>query len=120
MNNTAVDGSTVYNSPTLDVEYENPVNYFNKVDTAKLSTLKITKNNVGAPLFDRDFYYMKVQLGSNAESLTPIPVGTTYNVSDGSRTVTTAGIIKIGALIRNKHFRLAVFCKDYRRRQQIL
>ena len=26
----------------------------------------------------------------------------------------------IGSLIRNKHFRLAVFCKDYRRRQQIL
>lgn len=120
MNNTAVDDSTVYNSPTLDVEYENLVNYFNKVDTAKLSTLKITKNNVGAPLFDRDFYYMKVQLGPNAESLTPIPVGTTYYVNNQPENVTTAGIIKLGALIRNKHFRLAVFCKDYRRRQQIL
>lgn len=95
MNNTAVDGSTVYNSPTLDVEYENLVNYFNKVDTAKLSTLKITKNNVGAPLFDRNFYYMKVQLGPNAESLTPIPVGTTYYVNNQPENVTTAGIIKL-------------------------
>ena len=27
---------------------------------------------------------------------------------------------KYRALIRDKHFRLAVFCKDYRRRKQIL
>lgn len=94
----SVDGSTVYNSPTLGVDVANLVNYVNEVDTANLSTLKITKNKYGYPLFDREYYYyMKVLLGPNAESLTPIPVGTTYNVSGGSKTVMTAGIIQLKA-----------------------
>lgn len=94
-NNTAVAGSTVYNSPSLGVDVANLVNYVNKVNSANLSTLKITKNNVGTPLFDRDFYYINVQLGPNEDSLTPIPVGTTYFVNNQPEKVTTAGIIKL-------------------------
>lgn len=95
--NNLVAGSTVYNSPTLDVEYENLVNYVNKVDAANFCTLKITKNNVGAPPFDREYYYMKILLGPNADSLMPIPVGTTYNVSGESKTVRKEGIIQLKA-----------------------
>lgn len=90
-----IGDSTAYNSPTLEVDVANLVNYINKVDTTKLSTLAIAKTNVGTPLYDREYYYMKVQLGPNADSLMPIPVGTTYDVNGKSKTVTTAGIIQL-------------------------
>ena len=93
---TTVAGSTVFNSPTLGVDVANLVNYVNKVDTAKLSSLAINKINVGTPLYDWE-YYMKVQLGPNADSLMPIPVGTIYYVNNEPKKVTTAGIIKLKA-----------------------
>ncbi|MCI6092170.1 LPXTG cell wall anchor domain-containing protein [bacterium] len=88
-----------YNSPQLDADAGNLVNYTNKVDTEKLSTLAITKTQEGSTLNDPEYYYMKVQLGpdADADSLEPISVGTTYFVGEETRSVEQAGIIKIAA-----------------------
>ena len=89
-----------YNSPLLDAGVGNLVNYTNKVNTEKLSTLEITKNQVGSSLNgEPEYYYMKVQLGPDANSLAPISVGTTYYVGDAgtTRSVEQAGIIKLKA-----------------------
>ena len=90
---------TGYNSPAQSAEVGNLVSYTNKVDTEQLSTLEITKTQVGSSLNDPECYYMKVQLGPDAEHLAPISVGTTYYVGDTGRTrsVEQAGIIKLKA-----------------------
>lgn len=94
---------TGYNSPGLDADVGNLVSYQNVVDTEKLSTLEITKKQVGSSLNDPKFYYMKVQLGPDKDHLAPISVGTLYDVvgNDGnliqSAKVEKAGIIKIAA-----------------------
>ena len=96
-NDTTTADFTGYNSPRLDADAGNLVNYTNKVDTEKLSTLAITKTQEGSTLNDPEYYYMKVQLGPDANSLEPISVGTTYFVGEETRSVEQAGIIKIAA-----------------------
>ena len=91
---------TGYNSPAQEADTGNLVNYTNKVDTEQLSTLEITKTQVGSSLNgEPEYYYMKVQLGPDANSLAPISVGTTYYVGDDGtpRSVEQAGIIKLKA-----------------------
>ncbi|MDY4769695.1 MAG: fibro-slime domain-containing protein [Lachnospiraceae bacterium] len=91
---------TGYNSPARSAEVGNLVSYTNKVDTKQLSTLEITKTQVGSSLNgEPEYYYMKVQLGPDANSLAPISVGTTYYVGDDgtTRSVEQAGIIKLKA-----------------------
>ena len=99
-NDTTTADFTGYNSPGLDADAGNLVNYTNRVDTEKLSTLAITKTQVGSSLNgEPEYYYMKVLLGPDANSLVPISVGTTYYVGDNgtTRSVEQAGIIKIAA-----------------------
>lgn len=99
-NDTTTADFTGYNSPRLDADAGNLVNYTNRVDTKKLSTLEITKTQVGSSLNgEPEYYYMKVLLGPDADSLVPISVGTTYYVGDNgtTRSVEQAGIIKIAA-----------------------
>ena len=89
---------TGYNSPAQSAEVGNLVKYTNKVDTKQLSTLEITKTQVGSSLNgEPEYYYMKVQLGPDANSLAPISVGTTYDVGGTTWSVEQAGIIKIAA-----------------------
>lgn len=91
---------TGYNSPAQSAEVGNLIHYTNKVNTEKLSTLEITKTQVGSSLNgEPEYYYMKVQLGPDANSLAPISVGTTYYVGDAgtTRSVEQAGIIKLKA-----------------------
>lgn len=89
---------TGYNSPAQSADTGNLVNYTNKVDTEQLSTLEITKTQVGGSLNgEPEYYYMKVQLGPDANSLAPISVGTPYFVGNETRYVGTAGIIQLKA-----------------------
>ena len=94
---TVATNFTGYNSPAQNADTGNLVNYTNKVNTKELSTLAITKTQVGSSLNDPEYYYMKVQLGPDANSLTPISVGTPYFVGEQTRSVEQAGIIKIAA-----------------------
>lgn len=89
---------TGYNSPAQDAGTGNLVNYTNKVDTEQLSTLEITKIQVGGSLNgEPKYYYMQVQLGPDVNSLAQISVGTPYFVGDEIRHVETAGIIQLKA-----------------------
>ena len=89
---------TGYNSPAQSAEVGNLINYTNKVDTKRLSTLEITKTQVGSSLNgEPEYYYMKVQLGPDANSLAPISKDTPYFVGTETRYVEKAGIIKIAA-----------------------
>ena len=87
-----------FNSPELDPDAGNLVSYKNVVDTKKLSTLEITKTQVGSSLNgEPEYYYMQVQLGPDESSKSPISVGTPYFVGEETRSVERAGIIKIAA-----------------------
>lgn len=88
---------TGYNSPSQDADVGNLVNYTNKVNTEKLSTLAITKTQVGSSLNGPQTYYMKVLLGPDADSLSPVAAGTPYFVGDKTRYVKTEGIIALSA-----------------------
>ena len=88
---------TGYNSPAQSADTDNLVNYTNKVDTERLSTLEITKTQVGSSLNGPQTYYMKVLLGPDADSLSPVAAGTPYFVGDAIRYVETEGIIPLSA-----------------------
>ena len=88
---------TGYNSPAQSADTGNLVNYTNKVDTERLSTLEITKTQVGSSLNGPQTYYMKVLLGPDADSLSPVAAGTPYFVGDKTRYVETEGIIALSA-----------------------
>lgn len=89
---------TGYNSPAQSADTGNLVNYTNEVDTERLSTLEITKTQVGSSLNgEPEYYYMKVLLGPDKSSLERISVGTPYFVGNETRYVETAGIIQLKA-----------------------
>lgn len=91
-------GFTVYSSPELSAGDANLVVCRNVVDTAKLSNLSITKKQVGSLTNGQpEYYYMKVSFGSEESSLSPISVGTSYFIGDGTYYVQQAGIIKLAA-----------------------
>ena len=91
-------GFTVYSSPKLSSGEANLVVCRNVVDTAKLSNLSITKKQVGSLTNGQpEYYYMKVSFGSDESSLSPISVGTSYFIGDGTYYVQQAGIIKLAA-----------------------
>ena len=94
---TVATDFTGYNSPAQDADVGNLVNYTNKVNTEKLSTLAITKTQVGSSLNGPQTYYMKVLLGPDANSLSPVAAGTPYFVGDEIRYVQTEGIIPLSA-----------------------
>ena len=94
---TVATDFTGYNSPAQAADIGNLVNYTNKVNTEKLSTLAITKTQVGSSLNGPQTYYMKVLLGPDANSLSPVAAGTPYFVGNVTRYVKTEGIISLSA-----------------------
>lgn len=86
---------TSYRTDVLSAETSNYVNYKNKVDTAKLSLLKVTKEVAQGSKFDSDKRFdIQVKLGNEL-----LPVGTTYQImgTDEIQTVATEGIIQLKA-----------------------
>lgn len=86
---------TSYRTGVLSAETINYVNYKNKVDTAKLSLLKVTKEVAQGSKFDSDKPFdIQVKLGNEL-----LPEGTKYKITgtDEIRIVTTEGIIPLKA-----------------------
>lgn len=84
---------TAFRTGVLSAEQTQTVTFRNRVDTAKLGTLKITKLAAPGTQIPPDlFFKMQVILGEN-----PIPAGTQYRVGAELRTVESAGELLLRA-----------------------
>lgn len=84
-------GFTAFATGTLSAEQTQTVTFHNKVDTAKLSELHITKQQAEGASFDPDqLFRIQVELGD-----LPLPAGTVYTVGKETKTVTNTGIIEL-------------------------
>lgn len=96
---TDLDASTItdfsgFSSPELDADTANLVLYKNVVNTEELCDLLITKETDGSSVNgQQDLYYIKVTLGPDSSSLSPLSVGMPYTVGSETRYVEQAGII---------------------------
>lgn len=91
--NDAVNNFTAYRTGKLSAEQTQAVTYRNKVDTAKLSYLHITKEKADNAVFpDEKEFLMQITLGDKL-----LPIGTKYTVDGIEKTVQTAGIIPLKA-----------------------
>lgn len=84
---------TAFETGVLSAEETQAVTYRNRVDTAKLCRLEISKAaGDGTILSAEESFSVQVLLGNS-----PIPVGTEYTVSDQTRAVSEEGIITLCA-----------------------
>lgn len=84
---------TAFRTAVLSAEHTQTVTFRNRVDTAKLGTLKITKRAAPGTRIPPDlFFKMQVSVGEKL-----LPVGTSYTVGNEIRTVETAGILFLRA-----------------------
>lgn len=89
--NNPAEPFTRFQTGMLTADQTQSVTFRNRVDTATLGTLKITKRAAaGTQIPDSLYFQIQVKLGGNL-----IPVGTVYKVGKESRTVETAGVLML-------------------------
>ena len=99
---TVEENFTGFSSPPQAADKGTIVTFNNKVDTQKLSRLKITKEQVGSSFDDSQTYYMRVLLGPDEDHLSPVSSGTTYGITHANggketKTVAAQGILALNA-----------------------
>lgn len=86
-----VETFTSYSTGVLTAEQTQTVTYRNKVDTAQLGKLMITKEAApGTEFQEGAIFQIQVKLGGS-----PLPMGTEYTVGDQTRAVTSEGILTL-------------------------
>lgn len=84
---------TAFETDVLSAEETQTVTYRNRVDTARLCRLQITKTAAeGTAIDETERFSIQVKLGDE-----PLPTGTEYTVSGETRTVTAKGMIELKA-----------------------
>lgn len=86
------EGFTAFHTGSLSADETQVVTFRNKVDTAQLSRLEITKKSAEGAAFSPDQRFrIRVMLGDSL-----LPVGSGYLVGSEERSVTEAGILDLG------------------------
>ena len=89
--NNPAEPFTRFQTDILSADQTQSVTFRNRVDTATLGTLKITKRAAAGTQIPEDLYFqIQVKLSGNL-----LPVGTVYKVGEESRTVETAGVLML-------------------------
>ena len=98
---TVEENFTGFSSPAQAADKGTIVAFNNKVDTQKLSRLKITKEQVGSSFDDSQTYYMQVLLGPDEDHLSPVSSGTTYGITHANGDKVTKTVAAPGILVLN-------------------